>query len=256
MLRLIASDIDGTLLQNEAQVLPTHLFDEICRLKKQGILFCPASGRQYHSLRQLFAPVADRIPFICENGAVVFGPGDPGPVLGKTVMDRRLAVELCRGIMALPEVEVLISGANTSYLCPKRESFVSEVRDGLGNSAVVVERPEDVPEDIIKVSAYCPGRLAETRIALVFRWERAFRAAVAGEDWLDFTLADKGMGLGQLCKTLGIGFDEVMAFGDSYNDLPMLQKVGQSYLVTSAAPELQARVAGSCKAVLDILRTL
>lgn len=64
------------------------------------------------------------------------------------------------------------------------------------------------------------------------------------------------MGLGQLCKTLGIGFDEVMAFGDSYNDLPMLQKVGQSYLVTSAAPELQARVAGSCKAVLDILRTL
>lgn len=150
MLRLIASDIDGTLLQNGAKVLPTELFDEICRLKKQGILFCPASGRQYHSLRQLFAPVADRIPFICENGAVVFGPGDPGPVLGKTVMDRRLAVELCRGIMALPEVEVLISGANTSYLCPKRESFVSEVRDGLGNSAVVVERPEDVPEDIIR----------------------------------------------------------------------------------------------------------
>ena len=236
MLRLIASDIDGTLLQNGAKVLPTELFDEICRLKKQGILFCPASGRQYHSLRQLFAPVADRIPFICENGAVVFGPGDPGPALGKTVMDRRLAVELCRGIMALPEVEVLISGANTSYLCPKRESFVSE--------------------DIIKVSAYCPGRLAETRIALVFRWERAFRAAVAGEDWLDFTLADKGRGLGQLCKTLGIGFDEVMAFGDNYNDLPMLQKVGQPYLVTSAAPELRARVAGSCKAVLDILRTL
>ena len=215
MLRLIASDIDGTLLQNGAKVLPTELFDEICRLKRQGILFCPASGRQYHSLRQLFAPVADRIPFICENGAVVFGPGDPGPALVKTVMDRRLAVELCRGIMALPEVEVLISGANTSYLCPKRESFVSEVRDGLGNSAVVVERPEDVPEDIIKVSAYC-----------------------------------------QLCKALGIGFDEVMAFGDSYNDLPMLQKVGQPYLVTSAAPELQARVAGSCKAVLDILRTL
>ncbi len=256
MLRLIVSDIDGTLLQNGAKVLPTELFDEIYRLEKKGILFCPASGRQYHSLRQLFAPVADRIPFVCENGAVVFGPGDPGPLLGKTPMDRRLAIELCRGILALPEVEVMVSGANTSYLLPKRESFVSEVQDRLGNHTVVLDRLEDMPEEIVKVSAYCPGRLVQTRLALVFRWERAFRAAVAGDDWLDFTLADKGLGLGQLCKVLDIGFDEVMAFGDNYNDLPMLQKVGQPYLVSSAAPELQARVPGSCKAVLDILRTL
>lgn len=256
MIRLIASDIDGTLLPYKEKALPEELFTEIARLSQKGILFCPASGRQYNSLRKLFAPVANHIPYVCENGAVVFGPGNPGPLLGKTAMDRRLAVELCRNILALPEAEVLISGADTSYLCPKREGVVEEIRDGLGNRTVVLDRPEDMPEDIIKVSVYCPGRLEETRLALVFRWERAFHAAVAGAGWLDFTLADKGIGLGQLCTSLGVGVEEVMAFGDNYNDLPMLEKVGRPYLVASAAPELRERVPGSCRSVLDVLREL
>lgn len=257
MLRLIASDIDGTLLQNGAVEIPEELFAEIDRLAGKGILFCPASGRQYHSLRRLFAPVADRVPYVCENGAIVFGMGSPGPVLGRTVMERALAIQLCRNIMAQPEAEVLVSGQDACYVCPKKVDMVSLVRDGLGNKTVVLNTLEDMPEEIIKVSAYCPHRrLEETRLALVFRWERAFHAAVAGEEWLDFTLADKGTGLAQLCGALGIGMADVMAFGDNYNDLPMLEKVGQPYLVETAAPDLRKRIPGSCVSVLDVLRSL
>ena len=124
MTRLIACDIDGTLLLNGAVEIPGEIFRQIDRLEGKGILFCPASGRQYSSLRKLFAPVADRVPYLCENGAVIYGPGSPGPVLGKTVMDRALAEELCREIIALSGVEVLISGANTSYVCPKRDDLL------------------------------------------------------------------------------------------------------------------------------------
>ena len=88
--RLIACDIDGTLLQNGAKHISPEIFEEIHRLEALGILFCPASGRQYHSLRQLFAPAADKLPYLCENGAILYGPGNPGPVLGKTVMDRAM----------------------------------------------------------------------------------------------------------------------------------------------------------------------
>lgn len=66
MVRLIASDIDGTLLPYGAAALDPALFGLIRRLRDRGVLFCPASGRQYHSLRRLFAPVAD---------AVSSGPG-------------------------------------------------------------------------------------------------------------------------------------------------------------------------------------
>ena len=46
MIRLIASDIDGTLLHNGAAEIDPVIFEEIHRLKQKGILFCPASGRQ------------------------------------------------------------------------------------------------------------------------------------------------------------------------------------------------------------------
>ena len=143
MIRLIASDIDGTLLQNGAMEIPPEIFGHIRRLEKRGILFCPASGRQYSSLRRLFAPAADQIPFLCENGAVVYGPGSPGPILSKTAMDRRLSLELCREILAIPGAEVLISGADVSYLCPKAPDLEEKIRWFLGNRTAVLPAPEN-----------------------------------------------------------------------------------------------------------------
>ncbi|MCI8328242.1 MAG: HAD family phosphatase [Oscillibacter sp.] len=256
MIRLIASDIDGTLLPYGAKEIPQEIFSHIRRLKGAGILFCPASGRQYTSLRRLFAPVADEVPFLCENGAVVFGPGSPGPVLSKTAMDRPLAEALCRDILALPEAEVLISGANTSYLCPKVPGVEEKIRRSLGNHTLAVPSPAEVPEDIIKVSVFCPGTLEPAKAALFPRWETIFHAAVAGIAWLDFTLADKGSGLTALCQALEISLEDVMAFGDNYNDLPMLKLAGHPYLMESAAPALQAQVPHLCRNVADILATL
>ena len=255
MIRLIASDIDGTLLPYGESVIPEDIFEEIHRLEQRGILFCPASGRQYTSLRRLFAPVADKVPFLCENGAVVYGPGSPGPVLGKTVMDRIQTERLCRQILALQGVEVLISGEDTSYLCPK-EGEIYSVMEGKGNNIALVPAPEDVPEDIIKVSAYCPGRLEETRQTLSRLWGSRFQIAVAGAEWVDFTAADKGTGLTQLCAALNIGMEDVMAFGDNFNDVPMLSAVGQPWLMEGAAPALKDRFPARCENVADVLRTL
>ena len=58
MIRLIACDIDGTLLRGTQREISPAVFREVVRLGKQGVRFCPASGRQYHSLRGLFAPIA------------------------------------------------------------------------------------------------------------------------------------------------------------------------------------------------------
>ena len=53
-IRLICSDIDGTLLQYGKKELEDEIFEQIRELHRRGILFCPASGRQYTSLRKLF----------------------------------------------------------------------------------------------------------------------------------------------------------------------------------------------------------
>ena len=257
MIRLIASDIDGTLLQNKAKAIPEEIFRHIRRLRQKDILFCPTSGRQYTSLRRLFAPVADEVPFLCENGAIVYGVGNPGPVLCKTVMDREAALDLSREIFAHPDFEVLISGANTSYLLPKGDVILPLIRDRTGNNTVCLSRLEDIPEDILKVSCFSPkGTDLAEEVLLPRHGGGPFQSAVAGDTWLDFTLADKGAGLTGLCRSLGIALEDVMAFGDNYNDLPMLDIVGHPYLMENAAKALHPLIPRHCRQVAEVLETL
>ena len=254
--RLIACDIDGTLLQPGEREISPAVFRHIHRLREKNIRFCPASGRQYRSLRSLFAPVADELSYVCENGAVVFGPGEDGPILGKTAMDRAAALTLAHEILADPRCEVLISGVNTSYLCPKQPDIVEHIRFFVGNNVTLVDRPEDIPEDILKVSAYCRPGAEAIQPDLAPRWTHLFHAAIAGAQWLDFNLADKGVGLAQLCRALDIPPESVLAFGDNFNDVPMLELAGQPYLMDNAAPALRARFPLHCRRVEDILAQL
>ena len=256
MIRLIASDIDGTLMPYGQTGISDSAFREIERLADRGVMFCPASGRQYKSLRQLFAPVADKLYYMCENGAVIFGPGDPAPLLAKTAMDRTQAVALCRAIVAHPDCEVLISGQNTSYLCPKQEDMVVLIRDFVGNDVVLVKDPGDVPEDIVKIAAFCRRGAAAEVDGPLSKWGEVFSMAVAGAPWLDFTLADKGLGLQKLCAAVGVKPDEVLAFGDNFNDVPLLKAAGTAYIMAGADPALLEMFPNHCERVEDVLATL
>ena len=258
MTKLIVSDIDGTLLPYGETTLSPRLFDLIRRLRERGVLFCPASGRQYHSLRLLFAPVADEICYVCENGAVLFGPGreEEAPILSKTVLPRSDALPLAQAIMDQPDCYVLISGENTSYVCRCPDKLIDGMKASLGNRMVRVERLEDIEEDIIKVSAFCPKGLDAPAAALGPRWGEAYHMAVAGLAWLDFTLADKGVGLSALCAALGIPLEETMAFGDNWNDVPMLDLAGTAWLMEAADPALLRRFPRHCAGVMDTLEAL
>lgn len=258
MIRLVASDIDGTLLfhgPSDPPGIAPEVFREIRRLREKGILFCPTSGRQYGSLRRIFAPEGDRLHYICSNGAVVFGPGDPGEIINKTVMDRDSAIELCYEILAVPQCEVVICGAKTNYLCPKHQDYMELFQGLVGKDVEVLAAPEEMPEGITKVTAYCRSGTGGPEELLAPRWQQ-FHPAVSGPVWLDFTQADKGTGLTQLCGSLGIDLSEVMAFGDNYNDIPMLEKVGRPYIMEGAAPDLLRRFPDHCRRVEEILQTL
>ena len=230
MIKLIASDIDGTLLRNGNRKIPEEIFEHILRLKDMGILFAAASGRQYRSMRDLFAPVADEILYLCENGAIVYRDD---AILAKIPMPRQEALDIIHQIQAVEDCEVLISGANTSYLMPKHEDYLDHIRYFVGNHVTLIERAEDIKEDILKVSAYCRSGAAGYDKPMGDSWRAlGFQAAVAGLKWLDCALADKAAGMRALCRALEVSADEVMAFGDNFNDLSMLQVAGRPYIIT------------------------
>lgn len=254
MIKLIASDIDGTLLQNGETEISQKFFAHASRLIDQGVAVCAASGRQYKSLRRLFQPEAERMYFLCENGAVVYGPGER--LISRTIIHREIGLRLCHEILEIPDCELLMSGTNTSYLCPKSQDFVDLIQYFVGNNVCILPNPEAIPEKFVKISAYYLPGAALLEPILRPRWEQDFQIAISGEPWLDFNVADKGTGIRALCADLGITPGEAMAFGDNYNDIPMLDAVGNPVLMASAAEPLRARYANQSNRVEDILETL
>ena len=71
MIKLVVSDIDGTLLKEGTDQINPEMFDAIRQMRARGILFAASSGRQYASMRHVFEPVANDMIFIAENGSNV-----------------------------------------------------------------------------------------------------------------------------------------------------------------------------------------
>lgn len=249
MIKLVTCDIDGTLIPHVSMELDPVYFDYIRRLKEKGVAFAAASGRQYFRLRQMFAPVANDIFFICENGAVV---SDGDRLLSTTALDEQNARKLAAQILADDELEVLISGPENCYILPKTQDYVRLVCEELGYQTTIVSSLDDIREPIVKVTAY--RKAGAAAIAPLFTdWGAVFNMAIAGPEWLDFTLSDKGTGLSVICEEMGISPAEVMSFGDNYNDLPLLDKVGTPFIMASACDELLRRYPLHCRVVSEEL---
>lgn len=255
-IRLIASDLDGTLLQGKAQKLKPNTCELIHRLTRRGIVFLAASGRQYANLQRLFAPVRDEIAYLCENGCLSFYEGE---MVHRVTMDRALGQEMIREIMRTPTAEVLLSGVNTSYIQPKDMSYYYHMRDVVGNNVTLVPDILKTEEPYFKISIYEKGGLTDEKIAYwKGRFGRYATVVTGGNDWLDMMPlhVNKGTGLRKLLARLEIRPEECMAFGDNYNDMEMMELVGWPVAVDNAKPEILAASRDHTRTVEEYLEKI
>lgn len=232
MIKLIASDLDGTLLLHGSQKLNPEVFTYIRQLKEMGILFVAASGRQYANLRRLFEPVKDDIAYICENGCLVIYQNE---VLYKAELSWELGQEILHSIWNKESAEILLSGEDTSYLQPKKRSFFEHVRDVVGNNVTEVDDIFNTKESYFKISVYEEDGIGDTDTYWKEKFQDRVTVVTSGNIWLDMAPkgVNKGTALEVLQKKLNISAEECMAFGDHYNDLELLQAVKYSYAMDS-----------------------
>lgn len=255
-IKLIASDLDGTLLLNGATKCNPELFSLIEELNKRGVYFMPASGRQYPSLQRLFTPVKDKIMYLCENGALVMHLDQ---VLMKRQFEDDLALRISHAVLEHPDCEVLISGERTSYIIPKDNAFATYIRDDIGNNITVIDKPERIEEPIMKVSYYTPE---DKRDKATEDFKREFKKSclivTSGNRWVDFAPlgTSKGAALKEIGEKLGIQPEEMAAFGDNENDRTMLEFVGHPYLMEDCNPTMRDVKATNCRQVEESLREL
>lgn len=259
-IRLIATDIDGTLLPEGTSCLNPEFFELIRRLKRKGVSFCVASGREYESIKRMFLPVSDDVIFMAENGGYMV-QGDTE--ISKIIYERSLLQEVLAYCRSVPNRFIMLSASRSTYTDCMDEEFIARLEKGYGMSWVRVNDLRDVTDEIIKVAVYSNEDAALTAEKANRYFEGRLHIMGAGAHWVDFVPigVDKGSALKTLQKYLGLARESTMAFGDNLNDIGMLRQAAVSYAVEEAREEVRQAadaIAGSCKSdgVLSVLKKM
>lgn len=264
-IRLIAIDLDGTLLNSRKELDPDFA-DVLAALQGRGIVVAPASGRQHESIRQAVAPgsspaAVDRLAIIAENGALV---ARGGRVLATDPLSREALLASLEAVAAEAalgrNVGAVLCGARSAYIERGDAEFLAATAQYYPLRQVVADLREvdDVP---LKLAVWEPdgvenGVLAGIRAAAPADTRVLISAAV----WVDVmsTEADKGHALARLQDELGLTPAQTMAFGDYGNDLGMLRRAEWSYAMADAHPSVRdvARFAAPSNDAQGVTRTI
>lgn len=262
MIRLIATDIDGTLVKESTSQIYPELLEAIREWTDKGGYFCVASGRQYYSIRHMFGQVSDRLIYLAENGAHV-RYRDRDILVQKM---RRDYVELImmqlRGYYN--DCDVVVSSTEGSLLETKNQDFLNFFTEGYHNKYRIVEDILKEDADIIKIAIYRKNSIRDLgEEVLIPAWQHKVKTCMAGEEWVDFmdVSVDKGNALKVIQGDLGITAAETVAFGDNDNDIGLLIAAGESYAVENARDSVKAIAKHICpsyheKGVYQLIRTL
>ncbi|MGW2647980.1 Cof-type HAD-IIB family hydrolase [Streptomyces sp. NPDC001393] len=241
-IRLIVTDMDGTLL-DDAQRIPDGLWPMLAELRRRGVLFSPASGRQYATLARQFAEVAEGMVFIAENGTYVVRDGVE---LSSDTMDKAVAAGVVRTVRRLVtdgvDVGAVVCGKRSAYVERTDEAFLAEVRKYYVEHRIV-EDVTAVEDDVIKVALFDFGSAEHSTAPALAEFAGTHQVVVSGEHWVDVMnrTANKGTALRSLQRALGITPAQTMVFGDYLNDLEMLDAAEWSFAMAGAHPEVVRR---------------
>lgn len=244
--KLIASDMDGTLLDENGQV-PPETFDLILALRERGVRFVASSGRRYDRLCDFFSPVKDRMDFVASNGAQVFADGVQ---IDREVYSHLAIRRLAKTVAMFPNMHLALFDRTKSYLLDDEDKFVREVDKDLPNAERIYELPS--PQvSIIKASIFCDdGNVMDNAYVLQRELGGLFTFAPSGSSYIDAMQPgiSKASGIAQVMEYHGIDASEVMAFGDAMNDYEIIRFVGTGCAMANGRPALRAvadRVIGS-----------
>lgn len=237
-IKLVVADMDGTLL-DETGGIPDAFWPLLARLVERGMVFAPASGRQYTALAGMFAQAGPGVALIAENGAYVVRDGQE---VSSSLVDAEFsahAVEVAREVAKVHNIGLVWSGRRSAYVERADAAFVEQA-SWFYTSLEVVDDLMQVPEQALKFAVYdFDGGSAGSR-ALLTEALRPFQVVMSSEHWMDIMdpAVNKGVALRALRAAVGATPEQTMVFGDYLNDLEMFTEATHSFAMANAHPKL------------------
>jgi hypothetical protein len=232
-IKLIAIDLDGTLL-NSTNSLSSTTIDSLHRMTKKGIKVVLASGRPYQSI----VPIADQLglssPIISANGALVIN--------NKIDIIRSLYLDspISQDIIAYGSQESYAMSVYYNGLILTNSMKQVEMHRTLEGLSAVYSSNLLIEEPIVKI-IYSdePQRITNAYNFLKMKFTKRLYMTQSDNIFLDFMNinASKGNALSFIMKLMNISKDQIMAFGNSYNDISMFKICNHSVAMENS-PEI------------------
>lgn len=240
MIKLIASDMDGTLL-DDTKNFPPDFFSILDRLERHDIQFVIASGRSYRALKPLFNEYCSRLTFICDNGAFIVRNG-------KTVFTSAIPAETLKDIVnncyeKLPMAYLVMCGTKGIYVSDRVKPRSEKELGFYYSSRIVCDDLREINDEIFKIAIYDENDPQKYSYPVLNRiYGNDLTLQVSGHLWMDIMNSgiNKGTALESIRDSLGITSEETMAFGDFYNDIELLKRAEHSFVMANANDDMKA----------------
>ena len=244
MVRLVATDLDGTLLRSDGTV-SNRTRSALQQASDAGVVVVLVTGRPPHTLRKAAQAAGVSGLAICSNGAVVYDL-DRTSIVRHTALETDTAARLIHALRAVVPDVCFAFVRGERFACEPAYHAISQARDhadGFLDLAVLGEAlalcDEAPTKLIVRHASIDVDELLATVHALGLD---GFEATQSGAPYVEVAAAGitKAYALEALCTDLGIHASEVVAFGDAPNDLPLMRWAGLSVAVANAHPHLLA----------------
>jgi len=236
--KLVVSDMDGTLLNSQGQV-SKQFFNLFKELKKRNITFCAASGRQHNSIVDKLSTIKDDIYIIAENGGVA-KKGEQ--VLLSNYLNQEKALKLIPILRKIKGANMVLCCNNAAFIESTDALFI-ELFQEYYHSFKVVDDLLEIPKTnpVFKIAVYHFDSSEEFIYPEIKHLKEEVLLKVSGKNWLDISdeKANKGNALRELQKLLNITKAATMVFGDYHNDLEMLQEAHFSFAMKNAHADIK-----------------
>lgn len=242
--RLLALDLDGTLLNSEKEITP-ETRKALAWVKARGVYVVLSTGRIVGEAAEFAREIACEDKMVTAGGAAIATASDER-ILESWAMPCEIGAQAVAAVQDLP-VRVMIYVGDKIYINPFSDrDFVQNYRvEGFHANKVVLDDIAGAIRarglDVTKV--YAIGERADLDKALeTIRRLPGITITSSGSDNFEVMPAgvDKGRALVRLGEMLGVTPEEMVAIGDSDNDAAMLRAVGMPVAMGNADPALKA----------------
>jgi len=238
---LIATDLDGTLLRRD-RTISSYTSSVLSRLDTADIPVVLVTGRPIRWLSRVYGQLSRPLPAVCANGAVVYDPVADRVLRANPLEPTALAEVTQRLRDEVPEVRLAVEILDGRQMRHDADYPIEWDFDQLDI------RPVETPSDLVSVPAVkllvrAGQRDPDAFAAMVGRavagLAEATHSSHSGLVEVSAAGVTKAAGLAWFCHRAGIQADEVLAFGDMPNDIPMLTWAGRAVAVGNAHPAVK-----------------